>query len=365
MSISPTSSGALLLGAQRDTTLQQRIISGQYPRVEYLDLCDKYKLDLVTFDDVSQTKATWLRLISRRLGSYWSLALLGRFQQKRWPHLLTTGEDLGLPLLLLRRLTGGHQQVAVIVHGSYFGSPRFRRVIALLRSATHVRFLCLSDSLTRQLVDSFGVAPERVITVGYGVDTDFFTPTVAATPASASSLPPIAAAGLAKRDYRTFIQAVSLLGRLDVPVKIAADSAWFQSKLDIDDTLPAHVEVRSYGDYVGLRQLYADSAFVVVPLHEAKHACGYAVIAEAMAMEKPVITTCITGHSDYIIEGETGFYVPVGNAPALHDRMRFLLDNPTVAREMGRKARQHIVSNFSLDAYVQRIAEAAHLALRH
>ena len=67
--------------------------------------------------------------------------------------------------------------------------------------------------------------------------------------------------------------------------------------------------------------LYAESACVVVPLYDAVHACGYAVIAEAMAMGKPVITTRIAGRGDYIIEGETGFYVPPGDAAALRDRI--------------------------------------------
>ncbi len=164
---------------------------------------------------------------------------------------------------------------------------------------------------------------------------------------------------MAKRDYKTLVGAVD---GLDVSVKIAADSAWFRSGLNIDSVnIPPNVEVRSYGDYPGLRKLYAESAFVVVPLQESVHACGYAVIAEAMAMGKPVITTYITGHSDYIVEGETGFYVPHEDRDALRDRISYLLENPDVARTMGLKARSLMESEFTLEQYSEKIAAAAGL----
>jgi glycosyltransferase involved in cell wall biosynthesis len=122
--------------------------------------------------------------------------------------------------------------------------------------------------------------------------------------------------------------------------------------------MPANCEMRSYGDYPGLRELYASAAFVVVPLYPASHACGLAVIAEAMAMGKAVITTRIAGRSDFVVDGQTGFYVEPRDAEGLRSRIRCLLDDPARAVEMGRAARERMVTRFSLEAYAGRILEA-------
>lgn len=349
---------AVFLGARCQPELPEWIAAGSHPGVEYLSLRQNYGAALVSFDDVQRARGTAVRTLARRGGPYWGMAALARFPnppQGQWGQILTTGEDVGLPLALLQRLTGGTASVSILIHGSYLGSRRGALVLGLVRSLPQVRFLCISETLRRRLIEGYGVPAERVYNVGYGVDTHFFRPDPAPDPLPRQ----IASAGMAKRDYRTLVAATAAK---DVSVKIAADSAWFKTKIDIGgQPLPLNVDVQSYGDYLGLRQLYRASACIVVPLYPAVHACGYAVIAEAMAMGKPVITTRISGHSDFVVEGETGFYVPPGDPQALGERIQYLLDRPEVARAMGQQARRRIEERFSLDAYTARIAAAAGL----
>ncbi len=343
--------GALFLGGYPDPALAARIAAGQHPRVEYLELLRRHALRLVSFEEVEACASPLTRAARRRGGLCWGLAALGRLQRGLFL-ALTTGDDVGFPLALLHRLTGGSLPIYILTHGSYFGSRKGQIALRLLRGASSVHFLCLSETLRQRLIDAHQVPARRVHNIGYGVDTRFFQP----QPAAAVFPRQVASAGMAKRDYKTLAAAVT---GMDVDVKIAADSAWFRSDLDIaDQALPPNVEARSYGDYVGLRRLYAESACVVVPMYEAVHACGYAVIAEAMAMGKPVITTRISGHSDYIVEGETGFYVPVGDAEALRSRILELVENPMLAARMGQNARCLMEENYSLEAYVRRVAAA-------
>jgi glycosyltransferase involved in cell wall biosynthesis len=103
--------------------------------------------------------------------------------------------------------------------------------------------------------------------------------------------------------------------------------------------------------------LYAAAAFVVVPLYPAFHACGLAVIAEAMAMGKAVITTRVAGRSDFIIDGENGFYVEPGDVGGLRAKVKALLDDPARAAAMGVAARSRMAQLFSLEAYVERLME--------
>jgi glycosyltransferase involved in cell wall biosynthesis len=227
-----------------------------------------------------------------------------------------------------------------------------RPVALALRSNRNARYLTLCESLQRQMIDRFGFPEELVINTGYGVDTEFFKPQASA----ATARPIIASAGAANRDYRTLVAATH---DLDADVRIAADSAWFPEAVDISaDSLPSNCEARSYGNHLGLRDLYAAAAFVVVPLYPAFHACGLAVIAEAMAMGKAVITTRISGRSDFIVDGENGFYVAPGDAQGMRARIRELLDDPARAREMGLAARSRMTRLFTLEAYVERISQA-------
>ncbi len=337
-------------GGNFDPALAGRIARGEHPRVEFLELIHEQPMRLLSFGDVSASNAPGVALARRAGGAYWGLAALGR-QQRGLSCALTTGEDVGLPLALVQKLTGNTLPVYIITHGSYLGSRKGGFALRLLRGASHVHFLCLSETLAQRLVGVHQIPKSRVHNIGYGVDTRFFQPDP-----SIASPNLVVSAGMANRDYKTLAAAMT---GLDAEAKIAADSTWFRSDLDISgQSLPPNVEARSYGNYVGLRRLYAEAACVVVPLYDAVHACGYAVIAEAMAMGKPVITTKIAGHSDYILDGETGFYVPPGDAGALRSRITQLLGNPVLAAEMGRNARCLIEERYTLEAANRRILAA-------
>jgi glycosyltransferase involved in cell wall biosynthesis len=68
------------------------------------------------------------------------------------------------------------------------------------------------------------------------------------------------------------------------------------------------------------------------------------VLAEAAASAKPVVATDVSGTQDTVIEGETGYIVPVGQPKALAEGIIHLLDDPARLAEMGRRAREHILA---------------------
>lgn len=64
------------------------------------------------------------------------------------------------------------------------------------------------------------------------------------------------------------------------------------------------------------------------------------VVSEAMSRGKAVIGTRHGGHTDMIIEGETGFLVPPGDANALASAMAELIRDPACRERLGRAARE-------------------------
>ena len=172
------------------------------------------------------------------------------------------------------------------------------------------RMFVYATSQEKFVEESLGFPPERVVLTPFMVDTAFFAPD--AVPAQAGRL--ICAAGLELRDYRTLIQAVH---GLDVRVVIASGSPW-STRPDTarSEALPDNVEVCTL-DFVALRQLYADSLFVVMPLHDVEFQAGITTILEAMAMGKAVVCSRTRGQTDALVDGVTGIYVPPGDPVAL------------------------------------------------
>ena len=80
-------------------------------------------------------------------------------------------------------------------------------------------------------------------------------------------------------------------------------------------------------------------------------------ILEYMAAALPVVATNVGGAREVIADGESGFVVPVNDPDALADRVIWLLDNVSIAEEMGMRGREIVHKQFSPDAQVKKTAE--------
>lgn len=67
------------------------------------------------------------------------------------------------------------------------------------------------------------------------------------------------------------------------------------------------------------------------------------VLMEAAASGLPIVTTAVSGSDEAVLDGRTGFVVPVGDAVAFGERLRRLNDDPALRDRMGRAAREHIL----------------------
>jgi len=77
---------------------------------------------------------------------------------------------------------------------------------------------------------------------------------------------------------------------------------------------------------------------------------------EAMAMELPVVGFRTSGMPEIVKDGVNGFLVDLGDAKAMTEKVNLLLNDESLRREMGKKAREFVVENFSyhqtLDVYL-------------
>lgn len=333
------------VGGRLSVTSRSLIAAGQKPCPEYLHYIQHFPANLITYDDISRADALFASSLDRLGLLSWGFMGLPLHGGTPSEVILSSGEDVGLPLALDAKVNRLSHTIAMITHGFLFRESRMMRAVRQVETA---KFLCLSQRIQQKLVYDYHLPEERVLNTGYGVDSLFFTPV-------GPPLEPfmIASAGAANRDYRTLLEATK---HLQVKVHIAADSEWHPRATNIErDQISPWVTIATCGSYVNLRTLYSHALFVVVPLLPAPFACGYAVIAEAMSMGRAVIATDTECRSDLIKDGETGFYVKPGDPADLCDKMSYLLSHPERALEMGIRARKLIVSEFSLHAYCQRL----------
>ncbi len=77
-------------------------------------------------------------------------------------------------------------------------------------------------------------------------------------------------------------------------------------------------------------------------------------LLEAMAHGKPVVATHVGGNSEVVVNQETGLLVPANNPKRLAEAIVWMLSNKKSIGEMGRKGRERVVSQFSIDTMVMK-----------
>jgi len=80
-------------------------------------------------------------------------------------------------------------------------------------------------------------------------------------------------------------------------------------------------------------------------------------ILEAMVAGVPVVATDIPGNRDLVIDGVTGYLVPVGDRYEFTRRTHWLLDDSALRERLGAAARERIEQEFTVEQMVQRHAE--------
>ncbi len=335
---------------------ETQIARGLRPQADYRALAEAFGADLLDYARARQLTGQVGRWLERIGGPNLLLAWACFRQRHNYRVIFTDGEQIGLPFALLCKL-GGRKTFnhLMIVHILSVGKK-----MALLDHfglQTYIDTFFVYSTWQKRFIEArWQVPAARVVHTSFMVDSHFFAPQrVIAHPRRM-----ICAVGLEFRDYPTLMEAVR---GLDVEVVIAAASPWSKRADSTQQaTLPANVTVRKFSQYE-LRQLYADSCFVVMPLYHVNFQAGVTAILEAMAMAKAVICSRTPGQTDVIEEGQTGLYVPTGDAQALRERIEFLLDNPALATQMGQAGRQRIETEMNLEHYTARLQQHVQAAL--
>ena len=104
--------------------------------------------------------------------------------------------------------------------------------------------------------------------------------------------------------------------------------------------------INFHGFVPNLREILEQLDILIVP--SLRESFGMSAV-EAMAMEIPVIASRVGGVMEVIDDGNTGILVPSAEPRALADAIQYLINNPKIRFEMGRKGRNRVSQMFNID----------------
>jgi glycosyltransferase involved in cell wall biosynthesis len=327
----------------------EQITIGRRPRADYMELARSFNAELMDYAAARVIAGRTGRVLEKLGGPNLVLAYACWKIRRSCAAIVTDGEQIGLPLAAFFKLTpGARPRHLMIVHVI---SERKKTVfLDWLGVQTAIdRFITYSRWQQRFIEDRWKLGRDRVLWTPFMVDHDFFAAKRATS--NPGTRPQICAVGLERRDYDTLLRAVE---GLDVHVVIAAASPWSRRSDSVQAAVPSNVTIQKFTQY-DLRQLYTDSAFMVMPLQHVTFQAGVTAILESLAMGKAVICSRVPGQTDVLVEGENGRYVPPEDPSALRSEICQLLSRPEEAARLGANGRSLIEGEMSLDHYVRRL----------
>jgi glycosyltransferase involved in cell wall biosynthesis len=324
--------------------------NSHYPRVDYLELKRYLDVDVLDYGAYRNTRfGNLLTDLETRARSDVYLAALGFMRRSRHKLVFAWSERAGIPYAGMRRLDPGRRPFAAMFT---CWSDRQEKTIRRLNLFSFMDTIAVHCQSMKRHFINLGVPESKVQVIPYSIDQRFFNaqPDLEQEPGLILSLGEVRS-----RDYRSLFTAVE-----DLPVRllVAAFGSWYAREKKNGSELIAPANTTLSGGYslLELRDLYAKSQFVILPLYDQIYSAGATAALEAMSMSRAVIAFRSRGIVDYIRDGETGILVEPGDPEAMRGAIRYLIDHPEEARRMGENGRRLVDEELNLDNYVRRIA---------
>jgi glycosyltransferase involved in cell wall biosynthesis len=205
-------------------------------------------------------------------------------------------------------------------------------------------FICPSKFNMRKHIE-FGMPEEKLVHLPYSVNTLKYLPDFKVGQHI------LFAGRIAKeKGLLTLIKAVE---NLDAILRIVGDG-------------PMAAECKEYAKTNNISnvvfELMKNSIFLVVPSEWYENLPMVAL--EAFAYGKPVIGSNIGGIPEIVDENENGLLFSPGDYLELREKIKYLIDRPSLIQEMGRRAREKAEKEYNPELHYQRLMSLYQKAMK-
>ena len=250
-------------------------------------------------------------------------------------------ESLAYGLLCLLTRRGSRQVMTeVFIDHAREGSLAWRLKTSLFRAIARRSLGVLTNSTAEIafIAQRFGLSADRLRYVPIEATVE-----PGAFPTSDDGF--ILSAGRSHRDYPLLLAAAQAIGK---PIEVVCGADDLKGM-----PIPPNVTIRRELDRDAYLDILRRCTLVAIPLVPKERSTGQVVALEAMALGKPVVCSRVPGTVDYITHGQNGWLVPPGDAAALAQGVRHLLDHPDIASALAHQAMMDIREKHTHDGHAR------------
>jgi phosphatidylinositol alpha-1,6-mannosyltransferase len=339
------------------------IVTADVPGAAEFDLTHPNSVHRLTLK-----RSPWLRPESLVIYSKLFFKSLGLAMKHRFAAIFA-GRALpeGIVAWAVARIHGC--KVLIYAHGEELtGWGRGRKFQAMCFALRHADKVLANSDFTRDtLISLIGVAPERIAVIYPTVDVEGMRPCLPHDDLLASlgigkNQPLVLSVGrlMRRKGFDQVIRSLPYLKQLGLDahyalIGVGEDRDYLQNlanELGVSERLHllGHVKAEDLPRWYNACSLFA------MPNRDIKGDTeGFGLVyLEAGACEKPVLAGLAGGTGSAVVDGLTGLRVDGENVEAVQLAIARLLQDPAMAREMGRQARERVRANFT---HARRVGE--------
>ncbi|MCB0208635.1 MAG: glycosyltransferase [Anaerolineae bacterium] len=234
----------------------------------------------------------------------------------------------------------------------------FANPILLPEKIKAARFIVVISEFNRKFLQT--IVPnepidEKTHVVHCGIDVDAFAPTALATQ---NERPFILAVGrlVEKKGYPYLILACKELARQGYQFECSIIGGGPEEEklqqLIVDNALEEYVRLEGVVFQEQMKDYLSRADICVLPCVVAADNDMDGIpntLMEAMAMEKPVVSTIVSGIPELIEHGRSGLLVPEKDSNALADALACLLDDEARRVALGKAGRTKVIEEFEIE----------------
>ncbi len=312
-------------------------------------------------DTLGESLASQVPTFTGLLSHKYDVAVLRRLtqllRQRRTDAVVTVGT--GGDKMFWGRLAGWRAGVPVICSALHStGLPDHVELPNRWLAPWTDAFIAVAEAHGRYLAEHEGCPAEKVRVIPNGADLERFHPrwpNVALQErlglGPETPVVGIVAALRPEKNHELFLQAAALVHEQSPAARflVVGDGPQREKLQTLCRALGLAKVVRFLGTRRDVPEVLALVNVLVLSSHmEASPLC----LLEAMACEKPVVASRVGSVVETVVEGQTGFLVPPGDAEAMARRIVVLLADPERAAAMGRAGRERVIAGGSIERTV-------------
>jgi len=213
------------------------------------------------------------------------------------------------------------------------------------------RVLSTSNAMAREFLNDYPMS-EKVTVTPFGVDTAIFKPMQRLEADRAVFRIGIVKKLEDKYGVDVLIRAVSKLKKelqtdksLELVIVGGGSKKNELEKLVRDLKLGDCVRFVGWVDNKKIPQLLNSFDVFAVPSRHESESFGVAAV-EAQSCCIPIIVSDVGGLPEVVIENVTGYVVLPDSVDALHRKLKYIFENPTIASELGLNGRRHVLKTY-------------------